>query len=387
MPNARVKEWIKSGVAVGNDIDPSRISDQAILLPGSRIRGTKTSIGPGCIVGEEGPVTIDNCQLGRSVKLKGGYFAGATFFDGANMGSGAHVRPGCILEEEASGAHSVGLKQTVFLPYMTAGSLINFCDALMAGGTSRKDHSEIGSSYVHFNFTPHQDKATASLIGDVPNGVFMDQKPVFLGGQGGLAGPVRIAYGTVIAAGGVCRQDIIEPDQLHVAPSPELGSKPYQSGVYRNIDRIVRNNLIYIGNIEALREWYSNVRAVFVRDKFDQACLDGGIMNLNLILAERIRRMAQLADKMEYSVAQLKGSTGASSGMIEVQERFKTLWPEMERNLCCNDRAPSEQFTEAIKQKNDGSYIDTIKALDAETRETGRAWLQSIVDSAEQLWS
>jgi UDP-N-acetylglucosamine/UDP-N-acetylgalactosamine diphosphorylase len=90
------------------------------------------------------------------------------------------------LEEEASGAHAVGLKQTIFLPFVTAGSLINFCDALIAGGTSRKDHSEIGSSYIHFNYTPHQDKATPSLIGDVPHGVMLDQPAIFLGGQGGL---------------------------------------------------------------------------------------------------------------------------------------------------------------------------------------------------------
>ena len=51
------------------------------------------------------------------VALKGGYFSGATFLDGANMGSAAHVRPGTLLEEEAGGAHAVGFKQTLFLPY------------------------------------------------------------------------------------------------------------------------------------------------------------------------------------------------------------------------------------------------------------------------------
>ena len=275
MPSAKVKEWVKSGVAVGNDIDPSRISDQAILLPGCRIRGTKTSIGPGCILGEEGAVTIDNCQLGRNVELKGGYFAGATFFDGSNMGSGAHVRAGTILEEEANGAHTVGLKQTILLPFVTTGSLINFCDVLMAGGTSRKNHSEVGSSYIHFNFTPHQDKATPSLIGDIPNGVFLDRNPIFLGGQGGLVGPARIAYGSVIAAGGICRQDIIEENLLLVPASPEAGNRSYETGVYRKVDRIVKNNLAYIGSIMALREWHSNVRTQFVRDEFDQAVLDG----------------------------------------------------------------------------------------------------------------
>ena len=89
------------------------------------------------------------------------------------MGLGAQVRETCILEEEASGAHCAGIKQTILLPFVTLGSLINFCDCLMAGGTSRQNHSEVGSSYIHFNFTPDGDKTTPSLIGDVPRGVML----------------------------------------------------------------------------------------------------------------------------------------------------------------------------------------------------------------------
>lgn len=53
----------------------------------------------------------------------------------------------------------------------------------MAGGTSRKDHSEVGSSYIHFNYTPDGDKTTPSLICDVPRGVMLNQPPIFLGRQ------------------------------------------------------------------------------------------------------------------------------------------------------------------------------------------------------------
>ena len=84
----------------------------------------------------------------------------------------------------------------------------------MSGGTSRQDHSEVGSSYIHFNYTPNQDKATPSLIGDVPSVVMLNQRPIFLGGQGGLVGPCRMAFGTVIAAGSICRKDVLEPDRL-----------------------------------------------------------------------------------------------------------------------------------------------------------------------------
>ena len=124
------------------------------------------------------------------------------------------VREGCILEEHASIAHTVGLKQTILFPFVTLGSLINFCDCLMAGGTGPKDHSEVGSSYIHFNFTPNQDKATPSLIGDVPRGVMLNQRPIFLGGQGGMVGPLRLNYGITVAAGTILRKDELRPDRL-----------------------------------------------------------------------------------------------------------------------------------------------------------------------------
>lgn len=195
-------------VEIGDDVDIDMISgDGTVLYSGTKLYGSTTMISRGTKLGYEAPVTVLNCQLGPSVELKGGFFRESAFLERATMGSGAQVREGCILEEEANGSHTVGLKQTILFPFVTLGSLINFCDCFMSGGTSRKDHSEVGSSYIHFNYTPNQDKATASLIGDVPRGVMLDHPPIFLGGQGGLVGPVRLGYGTVIAAGTVWRDD------------------------------------------------------------------------------------------------------------------------------------------------------------------------------------
>ncbi|MBN2685417.1 MAG: hypothetical protein JXR40_09075 [Pontiellaceae bacterium] len=380
-------EWKRCGVFVGEEVDLLAIDGDAIIHPGCRITGKSTSIGPGCLIGSEAPASIENCQLGRKVVLKGGFFSGSTFLDGANMGSSAHVRAGTLLEEEAGGAHAVGFKQTIFLPYVTAGSLINFCDALMAGGTSRKDHSEIGSSYIHFNFTPHQDKATASLVGDVPNGVFIDNKPIFLGGQGGLVGPARIAYGTIIAAGGVCRKDILKANQLHVAAAPKAVTMDYEMGVYRGLERIVKNNLLYIGNILALREWYRFVRSRFMtRDSFDRACYAGALEKLELVLAERIKRLGDLAEKMNYSVAQLEANGGSAEAIV-VQKRFIAEWPQIEEKICTlNFEKESASRDALLNALADGEYVEAVRALNPAAREAGRAWLQSIIDAVEALW-
>jgi UDP-N-acetylglucosamine/UDP-N-acetylgalactosamine diphosphorylase len=349
----------------------NKISPDAIIHPGCRIENA--SIGPGCEIGAEGPVVIENCQLGRNVKLKGGYFSGAVFLDGANMGSGAHVRAGTILEEQAGGAHTVGLKQTVLLPFVTLGSLINFCDILMAGGTSRKDHSEVGSSYIHFNFTANQDKATASLVGDVPCGVLLNQKPIFLGGQGGLVGPARIAYGSVIAAGGICRNDLLEESQLHVPAAPAEKTIPFEPGRYGSLDRILKNNLIYIGNIKALKAWYENVRILFIRDEFDQAVFDGALVNLDLILDERVKRLEQLADKAGEAFSNVWKNKGVQG------QPASNDW-----NLPLDTVADAGLMTE-IERADKADYLTAVQNLSEGARAGAAAWLQSLVDETAGL--
>ena len=378
-------------VEVDDSIEPDRIAPGVVIHSGCRISGALTSIGPGCELGKEAPATVEDCQLGRGVELKGGYFSGATFLDGANMGSAAHVRPGTLLEEEAGGAHAVGLKQTIFLSFVTAGSLINFCDALMAGGTSRKDHSEIGSSYIHFNFTPHQDKATPSLIGDVPRGVFLDQPPIFLGGQDGMVGPVRIAYGTVIAAGTICRRDILEERTLIASEHAPSQSRPFTPGAYRGVNRIVRNNLIYIGNLWALRAWYREARSRTMQaDAFSAACREGALGRIDDGIKERIKRLKELAGKMDAS---LRAAGAALPDSIRRQQQtLMQRWPEMESALK-EGPAPDagaqfrDQFL-AEWEKTDaaGGHCKAVGALSAAARTAGSAWLQAIVDAADAIW-
>ncbi len=221
-----------STVFIADDVDPARIDAGTTIHPGCRLSGAELSIGPGAELGREGPACIKNCQLGAEVSLAGGFFSHSVFLDKVTIGASAHVRPNCLLEEHVTCGHAVGLKQTLLMPFVTTGSLVNLCDCSMAGGTSPKNHSEVGSSYVHFNFSPHQDKATASLIGDIPQGVMLDQCPIFLGGQGGLVGPTRVAFGTVVAAGSIVRKDVLAAGQL-IATEPPLLNGPLKTIAFR----------------------------------------------------------------------------------------------------------------------------------------------------------
>lgn len=383
---------------LAGSVDVERISPGAEIYPGCRFSGTRTSIGPGCRIGEEGPVTLDDCQLERNVTLKGGYFAGAVFLNGAHVCSGAHVRPGTLLEEEASCAHTVGLKQTILMPYVITGSLVNFCDVLMAGGTDRHGHGEVGSGYVHLNYTVHRDKATASLLGDVPRGVMLDQPPIFLGGQGGLAGPLRLAFGTTVAAGVICRHDIERPGQLIRGETPG-GAEPaadYDPRCYGKVDRKIANNFAYIGNILALREWYRGVRGRFLnRDAYGAACQAGALRNLDLIFEERVRRLAEWSDHLRRSVEIGAGSrsVGPLAEPWRTQARFVERWPALSDALYAAheelDAAEAgEQFLSALEDPSiEAGYIETVKNLKPEIKVAGTAWLDSIVRAVTRLWA
>lgn len=275
---------------------PERIHAGVILHPGTRLCGARTFLAPRAELGREGPVTAIDCVLGEGARIDGGYAHGAVLLRGASAGSAAHLREGTLLEEEASTAHAVGLKHSVLLAFVTVGSLVNFCDLLMAGGSSRQDHSEVGSGYIHFNFTPwgaRGDKATPSLVGDVPRGVLLRGRRIFLGGSGGMVGPRQVGFGAIVGAGQVLRKDVPE-DRLVVQTMREV-EKPLAPGTIDGVDPRAAHNIRYIAELQALRAWYAEIR-------LRRAPMDGpqehvrmvvqeALGNLDLCIAERRARL------------------------------------------------------------------------------------------------
>src|SRR5271165_5357601 len=163
--NAGVVVWSAERVFVGAEVPLERIEKDAVLM-NAVIRGGNTCIGARAKIGTSGTAVLNNTQVGRAVELGAGSYEHATFFDGAKVRGFAEVRQGTVLEESAEVGHNVGLKHTFLTTGVVAGSGINFCDVLVSGGSSRQDHTEIGSGTVHFNFDPHADKF-GSLLGDV----------------------------------------------------------------------------------------------------------------------------------------------------------------------------------------------------------------------------
>ncbi len=379
-------------VQIGEDVDNDRISgERVVFYSGCKILGRDTLIMPGVELGYEAPATVENCQVGPDVELKGGFFCNSVFLEKSGMGSCAHVRDACILEEEANGAHSVGLKHTILFPFVTLGSLINFCDCLMAGGTDRKNHSEVGSSYIHFNYTPNQDKATPSLIGDVHRGVMLDQTPIFLGGQGGLVGPAKLGFGTVIAAGAIFRGDSVEENKLFTGSILKEKYLDFYPGLYWNIQRQVLNNINYIANLIALRFWYKEIRSQFLQEgHMGKELFKGALEKLNIAIHERIKRFKALVQKMPKSVKiyQEIKKEKASRKIITQKKDLFNKWSEIEDifNAFRENEIESPEkiiFLEKIDAAREtigNDYIRVIQGLDKKWRETGSRWLKYIVD-------
>lgn len=369
----RVQMLVRQGVCVpapaqvfvGADVKLERVRPGATLYPGARIEGGGSWISPGAEVGTEGSVCARNCVLGKGAKLASGSFEDCVMFDGASLGPSGHGRAGTLLEEGASTAHAVGTKQTILLAFATLGSNINCCDALLAGGTGPFDHSEIGSGFIHFNFTPFGptgDKATPSLFGDVPHGVFMRSRRIFLGGAGGVVGPVKIGFGTVLAAGSVWRRGrgagvLALAERL---PERDLSFAPEKQGRVR--EKLLAN-LAYIGNLVALKAYYKDVRLPLARgDKDREAVLDAALKLLDASVLERLKQM-------ERWVAGLPES-GDGAGL-------RADWPQLKAALQQPVRPPTPG---ALRVHESGDAIQFVRALSADAVAAGTAWLQAIVD-------
>lgn len=369
---------------IGDEVNVDQISGKDVkIYQGCKIYGSKTVVSSGSQLGYEAPVTIEDCQLGSKVELKGGFFSKSVFLEKANMGMGAHVREGSILEEQAGGAHCVGLKQTILFPFVTLGSLINFCDCLMAGGTSRQNHSEVGSSYIHFNFTPDADKTTPSLIGDVPRGVMLNQPPIFLGGQGGMIGPLRLGYGNVVAAGSILRHDYIEDDKLIYERVNSKNVKDYVPAAYPNIGRVVANNIIYLANLMALEAWYHHVRKPFLEtQQFGILLYSGVIDQLFLARKERLKRLKTMAEKA--TVSSRKVSKKQSAELRDQMEYLEGIFGGKPSDKAGTAEMSREVFFKEFERAtgNDKTnYIETIQSLPTSISSKGVTWLNGIVDA------
>jgi UDP-N-acetylglucosamine/UDP-N-acetylgalactosamine diphosphorylase len=165
----------------------------------------------------------------------------------------------------------------------------------------------------------------------------------------------------------------------------------FETGFYRDVKMRVYNNICYLANLLALRQWYIHVRRLFFQfDEFGLELYDGAMDRLRLAVEERLKRFMDLSEKMERSI---KIGERRLSGTD-----WKTLYTQ-QRELLENrsrleecfaggyeeevEREKRDSFINGIREeleKGPCDYIKTIQGLDPETSSAGTAWLQAIVD-------
>jgi hypothetical protein len=240
------------------------------------------------------------------------------------------------------------------MSFATMGSLINFCDALISGGKSRREHTEVGSGFIHFNYTPwgHTgDKATPSLIGDVVHGVFLRQQRIFLGGLSGMVGPQKVGFGAFTIAGQVLRKEI--PSNRVIGDVPRKVDREFYAPT-KAPGRILKLNLEYIGHLTALRAWYREVRLARIPASQEYAHIrvvtQAALELLSVCIDERVERLRQFLEERGLPAPVLSFTNPPCPLSIEARHPYF-------------------------------DHIEWIMGLSHVEVEEGISWLRSIVDS------
>lgn len=386
---ARLRErgvdvWGPDRVYIAADVPLENIEPGSSIYQAT-LSGPGLRIGRGSRIGVSGHARVADCQIGRDVELGAGVYEGATFLDGVVVRGFAEIRPGTLLEEQVDAAHSVAFKNTILTATVVTGSLINYCDLFMSGGTSRTDHSEVGSGVIHFNFDPRGDKY-GSLIGDI-RGVLLRSAPIFVGGQCGLVGPLHIDFGSVIAAGSVVRRDV-PAGVVHTENLQNQQAGNFDREIYTALKRKFATTAKLIGNLRALDAWYEQVRLPFA-DDYQRPLYRAAQQQARSHIDERITRLEKIIAKLERSIVK-----SASLG----DDLLRKFHAEHRRLIKCRGRIPGivageassppvpspflDQYEQARKSL---PHIEAVRKPDESAARAAAAWLHQIAQEPVSL--
>ena len=368
-----VDVWGPERVYVGADVNLDAIEPTAVIRQAT-LSGKDLSIAAGAVVGTSGHAEVSDCQIGPDAELGSGLYQGATLLNGVKVRGFAEIRPGTLLEEEVDIAHSVALKNTTFTACCVAGSLINFCDLFLTGGTSRKDHTEIGSGAIHYNFDPRGDK-WGSLLGSI-RGVVLRSDPVFIGGTCGLVGPLEVGLGAVTAANCTIRKDV--PANTLVSTDDRAVSIPnFDRTAYGSLRRQFRVTAKLVATLRALEAWYELVRLPHA-PLLERHLYEFAMKRVGVQAQERIDRLGRI-------VAKLEAGAPASSAWIQAEHgQLVRLWPDLRNTLQqpVKRQVPPTRFTQAYAEARGSGqgHVASLKTADSYAAQA-EAWLEGMVEA------
>ena len=369
-----VDVWGPERVYINRDVNLDAIEPTAVIRQAT-LSGKDLTVAAGAVIGTSGHAEVSGCQVGPGAELGAGLYKGATLLNRVKVRGFAEIRPGTLLEEEVDIAHSVALKNTTFTACCVAGSLINFCDLFLTGGTSRNDHTEIGSGAIHYNFDPRGDK-WGSLLGSI-RGVLLRSEPVFIGGTCGLVGPLEVGLGAVTAAGSTIRKDV--PAKTLVSTEDRAVSRPnFDRTGYGSLRRSFRVTAKLVATLRALEAWYEWVRLPHAPSR-ERGLYAAAQEQVRIQTQERISRLGKI-------VAKLAAKAPAASVRHHAEHReLVASWADLRNTLAqpMKTQPPPERFTQAYAEAR-GSGQGHLEALKAAAPCAGEAeaWLEGMVSNA-----
>jgi hypothetical protein len=193
-------------------------------------------------------------------------------------------------------------------------------------------------------------------------------------------GPIRVGYGTVVAAGSVLLDDVLEDGRLVAAAPPPGFTRERRPHTYRNLVRVARNNVIYLANLVALEGWYRQIREpFFARQEMGPLVYAGALEMLTLAKEERIKRLTAMAAKVSVTTSEGRAFSESADAVCALFEG-QPATPD------------GTDFVGAFQQASTaavGNYLETVQRLTPELRAMGIQWLERIVaalcDSADGL--
>ena len=346
-------------VCLGREVPLKNIGDGVTLHPFCRITGeqtkiyAKSQIGPGgavtienstvgseSVIGNQGPVTLSETITGPKTVLGSGEAEQAvllgkeTEFNDFSTGVGFRIRKGSLYEEDASSAQHTDTKMTILFPWVTLGSNVNLCDLILSGGVGPElgNFTEVGSGTVHFNFTIRGDKATASLFGNIPEGLFLKEKRLFIGGNNSLLGPLQAEFGALTAAGVRIAGNLKEG--LNLGRGLPLGHRDYDPRIFSKTKEIIGQQVTYIGHLVALYHWYREIRFRSVPTNPERLALyQGGQRMLVLNIQEGIAQIERFIEGLDTSIQILSQQPLPPRSTIEEQQALLKHWPRLKEHL------------------------------------------------------
>ena len=161
------------------------------------------------------------------------------------------------------------------------------------------------------------------------------------------------------------------------------GNVGYQPGKFRSEKRIIINNIIYIANLIALKQWYDQVRTLFISSRFPRVLLEALQEKIDLAVAERINRLEAVCRKEPTDDRQ-----DQTPKSLKQRQELYEHWPELKESFSAlpGEAAVADLRDQFLSSVGQGistygrDYIRVIQGLDPADSSKGTLWLQRIID-------